>query len=293
MATGQQGGGAPARASELRSIRVTSHLETWRKAVRHALTLVGAGVLIVLVVASRGDDIHTYWSVNAAHPYQDLVGEPAAFLYSPVAALVALPLHLLPFGAARILFIGLDMACLVYLAGPWALALVALYPVTQEISFGNIELLMAAAIVLGFRYPVAWSFILLTKVTPGVGLLWFAVRREWSRLAMALGATAALAVVSAVLEPAWWPAWAATLLASAGHGVSGVDLLPAPLAVRLLGAAALVVWGARTDRRWVVPVAATLAVPVVWWATPSMLIAVVPLVRPRVHETLARGQPPG
>ena len=43
------------------------------------------------------------------------------------------------------------------------------------------------AIVLGFRWPFTWAFVLLTKVTPGVGLLWFAVRREWRSLAIALG----------------------------------------------------------------------------------------------------------
>ncbi len=50
--------------------------------------------------------------------------------------------------------------------------------------------------MIGFRYPAAWSLILLTKITPGIGLLWFAVRREWRALAIALGATAAIASVS-------------------------------------------------------------------------------------------------
>ncbi len=46
---------------------------------------------------------------------------------------------------------------------------------------------MAAAIALGFRYPATWAFVLLAKVTPGIGLLWFLVRREWRNLAIALG----------------------------------------------------------------------------------------------------------
>src|SRR5690348_6311250 len=69
------------------------------------------------------------------------------------------------------------------------LPLLAFPPILFELSMGNIHLLLAAAIVLGFRWPAAWSFVLLTKVTPGVGLLWFAVRREWRSLAVALGAT--------------------------------------------------------------------------------------------------------
>ena len=60
------------------------------------------------------------------------------------------------------------------------------------------------AIVLGMRWPAAWAFILLTKISPGVGLLWFAVRREWRNLAIALGVTSAIAAVSFVLAPNLW-----------------------------------------------------------------------------------------
>ena len=28
------------------------------------------------------------------------------------------------------------------------------------------------------RWPAAWAFVLLTKMTPGIGLLWFAFRRD-------------------------------------------------------------------------------------------------------------------
>ena len=63
----------------------------------------------------------------------------------------------------------------------------------MEIAGGNISLLLAVAIVWGFRWPWTWAFVLLTKITPGVGLLWFALRREWRQLAIALGATAAVA----------------------------------------------------------------------------------------------------
>lgn len=262
-------------------MRFSGRLGVWKRATRHALTLVGVAVLFLLLIASRGDHIHTYWAINGADPYRGTLGQPAAFLYSPVAALAALPLHLLPFETVRLLWIGLDVACLVYLAGPWALALVAIYPVTQEISFGNIQLLMAAAIVLGFRYPIAWSFLLLTKVTPGIGLLWFALRREWRPLAIACGTTVVLVAASMLVTPSWWPAWIATLLSSAGGGEPGTELLPIPLTIRLPLAAAVTAWGAMTDRPWAVPIAAALAVPAIWWATPCMLIAVAPLVRTR------------
>jgi hypothetical protein len=40
-----------------------------------------------------------------------------------------------------------------------------------------------------------------------------------------------------------------------------------------------VVWGARTDRRWAVPVASMLALPALWYGGLSMLLAVIVLQR--------------
>ena len=74
----------------------------------------------------------------------------------------------------------------------------------MELAGGNIHLLLAAAIVLGFRWPAAWSIVLLTKITPGIGLLWFVVRGEWRNLFIALGATALIVAVSFVILPEAW-----------------------------------------------------------------------------------------
>ena len=49
--------------------------------------------------------------------------------------------------------------------------------------------------------------------------------------------------------------------------------------VRLPLAVVLVVWGARTDRRWTVVVSAMLALPVLWFAAPALLIGVMPEIR--------------
>jgi hypothetical protein len=46
-------------------------------------------------------------------------------------------------------------------------------------------------------------------------------------------------------------------------------------------AVVVVVWGARTDRRWTVVVAATLALPVLWIAGLATLVGVVPELRGR------------
>jgi len=52
-----------------------------------------------------------------------------------------------------------------------------------------------------------------------------------------------------------------------------------PFLVRLPIAIAIVVWGARTDRRWTVPVASMVALPALWYGGLSMLLAVIPLTR--------------
>jgi hypothetical protein len=130
---------------------------------------------------------------------------------------------------------------------------------------------LAAAIAAGFRYPATWAFVLLTKVTPGIGLLWFAVRREWRSVGIALAATILIAALSIALAPRLWFEWFDYLRSS--QQPTAMTALPIPLLWRLPFAIALVIWGARTNRRWTVPLAAWLALPVLWIGSPVMLLA--------------------
>jgi uncharacterized membrane protein len=52
-------------------------------------------------------------------------------------------------------------------------------------------------------------------------------------------------------------------------------------------AALLVIWGARTNRRWTVVVSSMLALPVLWFASGAMLIGIIPDLRARA----ARARP--
>jgi hypothetical protein len=54
-----------------------------------------------------------------------------------------------------------------------------------------------------------------------------------------------------------------------------------PLLVRLPVAAALVAWGARTDRAWTVPAGAALAAPVLWLS--GSIVAAIPAIE-RFHS---------
>jgi hypothetical protein len=260
-----------------------------RRAILHGLVI--SGLLLDALVWSIGvfgrhtvgADAFAYWSLDIAHPYTAGVGAAGAFLYSPVIARLFAPAVLLSWPVFWWLWTALLVGTTIWLGWTRAIWLLAFPPVAFELYYGNVNLLLAAAIALGFRYPVAWSFVLLTKVTPGIGLLWFAVRREWRKLALALGATAVLVAVSLLVDRPLWQAWIDSI---ANAGAPANVTLPIPLWIRLPIAAAVVIWGARTDRAWTVPVAATVALPVLWPATSLAVLAAIPaLLRPDLRPS--------
>jgi hypothetical protein len=258
------------------------------RALRDGAILAGLLFLgyLFLVLAPRartvGLDAYAYWSLDQSDIYRRAQGAvlgPGAFRYSPLIAQLLAPFGQLPWGTFLLLYESVLLGTIVWLGRRrWlpVLAILAFPPVAIELYYGNIHLLLAAAVVLGFRHPWAWSFVLLTKITPGVGLAWFAVRREWRPLAIALGVTAGLAAVSWLIAPGLWAEWVATL--AGNRTVETTNSLAVPLALRLPAALLLVAWGARTDRRWTVPVAATLALPVLWIHGLAMLAGAVPLL---------------
>jgi glycosyl transferase family 87 len=266
----------PIRASLLRPARDGAIVALFVLAATHAAGLLSIGV-----------DANTYWSLDPGDPYSGTrPGETLAFFYTPAAAQAFAPFHLLPWQLFIALWSLLLAAALVWQAGLWTGPALLFVPVFAEIAAGNIHLLLGAAVIIGFRYPAVWAFALLTKITPGIGLLWFVVRREWRHLAIALGATVAIAAVSFVIAPTQWSRWAEILVAAAG-AKEWPFTIPVPLWVRLAIAAVVVIWGARTNRRWTVPVASTIALPVLWVNGLAMLIAVLPLIPDRVGSTPA------
>jgi len=83
-----------------------------------------------------------------------------------------------------------------------------------------------------------------------------------------------------ILRTIYRLAWVGLLTQSAAVSPS-TPSLPVPLLPRLVAAGLLVAWGARADRRWVLPVAVTLALPVVWVNSLAVLVALVPAARRR------------
>jgi Glycosyltransferase family 87 len=270
-----------------------------RRAARDGAIVAGLlfGGYLFLVVApgagTFGFDAYAYWSVNLADPYARTAGALGAFTYSPVIARLFAPFGMLLFWQFLLLWDGLLVGTAVWLglgSARYLLAVFAFPAVALELYHGNVHLLMAAAIWLGFRYPAAWAFVLLTKVTPGVGLVWFAVRREWRSLAIALGVTAALVAVSLLIDGRLWVSWLRDSLEASATG-SPLDQfsIPAPLWIRVPAALALVGWGGHTDRRWTVPVGATLALPVLWPSGFAILAALWPIWRERGQRASGSG----
>ena len=156
-----------------------------------------------------GQDARCYYQATLADPYlHSEWNDPIAYVYSPAFLQLVSPLTALPWQAFMAVWTAILIGAVRFLTGPRLLAAGLLFPFTlMEVAGGNVSLLLAVAIVVGFRWPAAWAIVLLTKITPGIGLLWFAVRREWRHLAIALGATAAIVAVSALMLPQQWRDW--------------------------------------------------------------------------------------
>ncbi len=234
------------------------------------VVLLGAGLLPLAV------DAHAYWAADPLHAYRPVaIGDFNAYFYSPAFAQALWPITRLPWPLFAALWTTLLGAALWIATGRWFGLVVPL--VAIELAMGNIHVLMGLAVAASFRWPAAWAFVILTKVTPAVGLLWFVVRREWRSLAITLGATAAIVAVSFAISPGAWLDWLRLLASAPGGG----NVIPGPLWLRLPVAALIVVWGARTDRRWTVVVAAWMALPAWYWNGAAMLVGLVPLLDAR------------
>lgn len=224
-------------------------------------------------------DAEAYWGFDLATLYQGVqLGDQDAFLYSPVVAWLFAPFSNVPYEVFYALLAAVNLAVLAWLLGIELAALsLFLVPVSNEVARGNIHLLLAAAIVVGFRYPASWAWVVLTKVSPGIGMLWFAFRREWRQLATALAVTAGIVLISFILDPDLWIRWFRMLASNVE--TTRPSVLEIPVLPRLVAAAGLLVIGAWRDRPAIVPVAAMLALPAIWVNSLAMLVAVIPLWR--------------
>lgn len=256
-------------------------------------SLIGLAVVLLhawmLGVAPWENDAYGFYVAWEGGLYDIPWLEHGAYVYAPPFAQAIAPLLLLPWEAFWAIWVALQTAALLLLAGPvWAAVILLLpwpslpgYPnaVAATMWNGNPQLLLALGIAAGYRWPSAWALPLLMKVTPGIGLVWFAVRREWRRLAIAIIATLAVALVSMFLAFELWGQWLALLLqAGSADTLTKEPILPLVFAARLPIAVALIGWGAWTDRYWTVPVGCMLALPAIALGGFAVAVAAIPFL---------------
>lgn len=251
-------------------------------------------------------DAGAYWAAEPGRLYEFgwyFTGhEHAAFLYSPAFADALIPFRIMPervftglwqlglfavlIGTIRGFALPVLLAGVVSIAWPIPIA----GQIMSDIAMGNIHILLGAVAVFGLRWPALWSFALLSKATPGVGLVWFVARREWRNLAIALAVTGVIALASFVFQPQDWFAWIGLLGAPAPDFPLWV--VPLPLWVRVPLSAALIWWGARTDRAWTVPIAVGFAIPMPYGTMVATMICALAYARLDSPPQSFRTRPP-
>jgi hypothetical protein len=246
--------------------------------------------LIVVVIGRHdlGGDGHAYWlTAHRGQLYGLPPGSRDAYLYSPLFAALIWPLAVLPWPVFLGVWMAAELLAYAWLVRPlgWGWGVPVWMLCCIEVTQANIQPFLAIAIVLGLRRPAAWAFPLLTKVTLGLGPVWFAARGEWRRAGVAIGATGAIALVGVALAPSAWSQWLHFLSQHSGG--------QSTLLVRLALALALTLFAARTDRAWLLAPAALLATPVLVGISYLGLLAGIPRLMARQEEPRAAVDPVG
>jgi glycosyl transferase family 87 len=217
-------------------------------------------------------DAYSYWAVDST-PYT-WEGN-LEYRYSPAFLWIIGPLQNLPFEVFLGIWTAAHIAALIYLRAGWFLIVPGL---NDDVLRGNISTFLALFAVLAIERSAAWwAPALLTKITPAVGLVWHAVRREWRSLASCALVTGAIVGFGVLVAPDLWRAWLSTLLNGDSTYEIGHPL--GPLWLRVGIAAIVVAFGARTSRAWLVPIAMFLAVPGLWAFNWALLAGIPRLLR--------------
>ncbi len=265
-----------------------------QRAVLLLAVLLAAGAYVRFMHDIYKGDAYTYWvNVHGNSLYGTALAatvRPQGYLYSPAFAQAFWPILVLPWEVFYGIWLAILTATLLWLARPWLSLLlfpevfitfgiaVLLIP-RHALSAGNVATLIGLAVVAGFRRPWAWAFLLLTKVTPGVGLLWFVVRREWRNLFIALGATAAIVLVSFSFSSNLWWDWLNVIELNAKFPEPSFAYHILPLVPRLAIAAVMTIVAAHYNARWVMPIVAVISLPYIYDTSLIMLIGIAPLLR--------------
>lgn len=218
------------------------------------------------------------------------------FIYSPAAALALWPLAQLPEAFFYLAWSVMGTAAYVWMLKPLpmasrvpAIAAGVLFTVN-----GNMEWLLALVCILGMRWPALWLVALFTKISPFVGFGWFVFRGEWRAVAWTAVYAVAIFAVSALILPGAWPKWIGMLGTLGNETTSTFSysslMPPVPFVIRGAAAFGLVIWGARKNKPFVLPLALALAQPD-WQPWAFGILAAIP--RLVTWPTAAEADAPG
>ena len=242
----------------------TLRARTWIRVHWREISWAGLPVILVLGLSVPGDmrDTGAYYGATLDNIYRNSTFLHTGYVYSPAFSLLAEPFRWFPIqvmqGAIRI---G-DTLALAYLVTPWlgaAMILVDFPGVRASLGAGDIGFIVGALMVWVLWRPWLWPALLLTKVSPGVGLAWHLARREWRALGIALGVTALLILVTLPFMWSAWFDWVGVLTGSnvgIAEAYTGLPLIPRLLfGACIAGVAGLLGWS------WLVPLAVAVSYP--------------------------------
>jgi hypothetical protein len=225
------------------------------------LAAFGASLLAVIIVyfwTSPGDDF-AYWiaghrliSGQPIYAVGEGAFEPYAYHYPPPLAQVLAPITLVVAGVPYlILYRAALILALWDLAGRrflQMLALLVFIPMAVALRIENVDIFMAMAIVLGLRrWPWLFAIGTLIKASPGLGIVYLAMRRRWRDVFMSAAIGGIITGLSVFLAPDLWRAWLDAITGRAD--IIGNSLLPVPYSVRAIAGLALSIAGGFVGRR--------------------------------------------
>jgi hypothetical protein len=265
MAPATREDGQSGRTGLLRLFGVTLALGGW---------VFGAGVFLYLVARDGGlavgVDLAAYLRagddlVAGAPVYIGQIGQLDAFSYAPPWAVLFGALSWVPDMVMQVGMMALGLLAIRYVAGSWLWSgLVFWYPVSvMVLHSGNIEFLIAAAIVLAVRgHAGPLAFTALAKIAPILAV----PRAGWREAALVIG-------VALLVTLPWlhlWPEWIEYLLRQ--PTTIYIHIGP-PWYVRLPFALALLL----VRRPWTSALAVVVAMPSLWLGTLVILTAAIRL----------------
>lgn len=234
-------------------------------------SLIGAGLTVIALSQlfpgglTEGSDLAAYiragTAIREGGPVYTTGIATGSFIYSPTWAVLFAPLSLLPGSVLQAAIMALDVLALRYVLGSWlGVGLMGLYPLTwYGLASGNIELLIAAAIVAAWKVSsVPLAVVTFAKVSPVLALDPRRIREF---------AIAALVLVAITLP--WFGLWPEYVRFLVDQPAVAGTVFPIPWFVRLPIALLLLI----PRRPWTSALAAILAIPLWFLYTSLLLIA--------------------